>query len=61
MGLKIGRKGRLYVVKEAGTLGGNGAGYGQMQDGSSTSNTLSSAAKALRHIDFKFTDDPLNA
>jgi hypothetical protein len=58
MSLNIGRKGRLYVVKEAGAGGGNGAGYGQKQDGSNGSNTLSNAVNALRHIDFKFMFDP---
>jgi hypothetical protein len=58
MSLNIGRKGRLYIVKEAGTLGGNGAGYAQKQDAASGSNTLSAAANAVRHIDFKFTFDP---
>jgi hypothetical protein len=60
MALNIGRKGRLYVVKEAGSLGGNGAGYGQVQNGASASNTLSAAAKAMRHIDFKAGFDPFN-
>lgn len=58
MSLKIGRKGRLYLVEEAGSAGGNGAGYGQVQDGSSGSNILSAGARAMRHIDFKFTYDP---
>lgn len=58
MGLKIGRKGRLYLVEEAGASGGNEAGYGQLQDGSDGSNTLSAAARACRHIDFKFSYDP---
>lgn len=60
MSLNIGRKGRLYVVKEAGSLGGNGAGYGQAQNGASGSNTLSAAAKGLRHLDFKAAYDPYN-
>jgi hypothetical protein len=58
MSLKSGRKGRLYIVEEAGTLGGNGAGYGQVQDGASGSNSLSAAARVMRHIDFKATYDP---
>lgn len=60
MSLNVGRIGRLYVVKEAGTLGGNGAGYGQVQNGASTSNTLSAGARAIRHTDFKFMYDPFN-
>jgi len=60
MALNIGRKGRLYVVKEAGTAGGNGAGYGQVQDGSSASNTLSAAARGIRHTDYKASFDPFN-
>jgi len=60
MALNIGRKGRLYVVQEAGTLGGNGAGYGQSQTGASGSNTLSAAARAMRHTDFKAVFDPYN-
>lgn len=60
MALNIGRKGRLYVVKEAGTQGGNGAGYGQLQDGTNGSNTLSAAARAMRHLDFKATFDPFD-
>jgi len=60
MSLQIGRKGRLYVVKEAGTAGGNGAGYGQVQDGANGSNTLSAAARGMRHTDVKFSYDPFN-
>src|SRR5262245_10308207 len=60
MSLNIGRKGRLYVVEEAGTGGGNGAGYGQVQDGTNGSNTLSAAARGIRHTDFKATYDPFN-
>src|ERR687888_186448 len=53
MALNIGRKGRLYLVQEAGS-------YGQKQDGTNGANTLSAAARGLRHIDFKFTFDPFN-
>ena len=60
MALSIGRKGRVYVVQEAGSLGGNGAGYDQVQDGTSASNILSAAANAVRHEDFKFTFDPFD-
>jgi hypothetical protein len=60
MSLNIGRKGRLYVVKEAGAGGGNGAGYGQKQDASNGANTLSAAANAVRHTDFKFSFNPFN-
>ena len=60
MSLNVGRRGRLYVVQEAGSLGGNGAGYGQVQDGASASNTLSAAARALRHVDFRFAYDPFD-
>jgi hypothetical protein len=53
MALSIGRKGRLYLVKEAVT-------YGLLQDGNGGTNTLSAAARAMRHIDFKASYDPFN-
>jgi hypothetical protein len=58
MSLKVGRKGRLYLCEEAGTNGANGGAYGGIQDASNGSNTLSAAANAVRHVDYKFNYDP---